>query len=110
MLSPGRYKSAGLPVGWMLPTGTRKLKLSKLQMMGMGPALIRRLMMKQGAASLEDLLEMAGDLGVEIGICSMSMELMELNREDLIDYPGLDCCGVATFLRASPKAKTTMFI
>jgi len=100
----------GRMFGWMLPRGSRKLKLSKMQLMGMGPMMIRSRMKKKGVASVEDLLEIAGELGVRIRICTMSMDIMELKQEEFIQYPELDYCGVASFVEETSTAKTTLFI
>lgn len=100
----------GRMFGWMLPQGSRELKLSKLQMMGMGPLMIRRLMEKKGVPSLEDLFVISGELGVKIRICTMSMDLMEFKAEEFVDYPDLGYCGVASFVEETSAARTTLFI
>ena len=60
--------------GMMLPKGSTKLKLSKMNMGGMGTDMMKNLMKKKHVASLEELIETAGELGVEINICQMSMD------------------------------------
>ena len=84
--------------GAMLPRGTGKVKLSTVNMAGMGTAMMKFLMKKKHVASLEEMLEVAGELGVKIYICQMTMDLMGFKREEMIDYPKLFVCGVATFL------------
>ncbi len=96
--------------GWMLPKGRSKLKLSKMHMAGMGTAMLKDLMRKKNAPSLDQLFEMAAALGVEIKICEMSMDLMGFKREEMIDYPNLDYCGVATFLAEAKESSVQMFI
>jgi peroxiredoxin family protein len=96
--------------GWMLPKGSRKLKLSKLNMGGMGTAMLKGLMKKKNVASVEQMLEMAGQLGIQINICEMSMDLMGFKREEMIDYPNLTYCGVATYLADAQKSKIQLFI
>ena len=96
--------------GMMLPRGRNKLKLSKMQMMGMGSAMIKGLMRKKNVASLDDLFKMAGELGIEINICEMSMDLMGFKREEMIDYPHMNICGVATFIADASESKVQLFI
>ena len=103
-------KLMGKMFGAMLPRGSRKLKLSRMHYLGMGRRLIRRLMRQQGVASLEELLDLAGQLGVKFLVCTMSMELMGFSRDEMIDYPHLDLCGVATFIELTAQAKTTLFV
>ena len=96
--------------GWMLPKGRNKLKLSQMHMAGMGTAMLKDLMKKKNAPSLDQLFEMAGQLGVEIKICEMSMDLMGFKREEIIDYPNLEYCGVATFLAEAKASRIQLFI
>src|ERR1041384_6189956 len=63
----------GKMFGWMLPSGSRKLPLSQMNMAGMGPVMIRRIMKSKGVASLEEMIELAKELGVRISVCTMSM-------------------------------------
>ena len=97
-------------LGWMLPRGTTELPLSRLNFAGVGPRLIRRRMKAHGVASLDDLIALSGELGVRIRICEMSMNLLGLEREELIEYPHLDFCGVSTFIGIASGSKTTMFL
>ena len=94
----------------MLPKGAGKVKLSKMNMGGMGTAMIKGIMKKNKVASLEDMFRMAGELGVEINICEMSMNLMGFKKEEMIDYPGMTICGVATFLSYAQESKVQLFI
>ena len=96
--------------GWMLPGGFHKRKLSKMNMGGLGRLLMAREMKKKNVPDLGALLEIAADSDVDIKVCEMSMSLMGIRKEELIDYPGLRFCGVASFLEASSKAGTTLFI
>lgn len=96
--------------GMMLPKGKNKLKLSKMHMMGMGSSMIKGLMKKKNVASLDDMFKTAGELGVEINICEMSMDLMGFKREEMIDYPHMRICGVATFLADASESKVQLFI
>ena len=56
------------------------------------------------------MIELAGQLGVKIYICEMSMDLMGFKREEMIEYPGLKYCGVATFLAEAKNSKIQLFI
>jgi len=94
--------------GSMMPRGSRKLKLSNMNMMGMGGKMIRGLMEKKNVTSLEDLIRSAIDNGVRVVACQMSMDLMGIRKEELID--GVELGGVATFLGAAETSDTNLFI
>ncbi len=96
--------------GFMLPKGHGRTKLSSMHMAGMGTAMIRDLMKKKNVASLDEMFDIAGQLGVKIVICEMSMDLMGLKREELIDYPGMEVGGVATFLAHAGESSVQLFI
>jgi peroxiredoxin family protein len=96
--------------GWMLPKGRNRLKLSQMNMAGMGTAMMKSLMKKKNVSGLDELYEMAGILGVEIKICEMSMDLMGFRREEMIDYPNLEFCGVATFLAHARESAIQLFL
>lgn len=96
--------------GWMLPKGVKKLPLSQMNMAGGGPAMIRYVMKKNGVASVEDMIELSKELGVELNVCTMSMDLLGMKQDELIDYPGRSFCGVAKFLETAAPGKITMFI
>ena len=100
----------GKMFGSMLPKGTGAVKLSKMNMGGMGTTMMKSLMKKKNVASLEQFLEMAAELGVRIIICEMSMDLMGFKREEMIDYPNLTYCGVAKFLEEAAGSKVQLFI
>ena len=100
----------GKMFGFMLPKGRDTIKLSKMNMAGMGTAMMKSLMKKKNAASLDEMLEMAAELGVKIYICEMSMGLMGFKREEFIDYPNVDYVGVATFLEQARNSKVQLFI
>jgi peroxiredoxin family protein len=96
--------------GWMLPKGVKRLPLSQMNMAGGGPAMIRYVMKKNGVASVEEMIELCKELGVELNVCTMSMELLGMKPEELIDYPGRSFCGVAKFLETAAPGKITMFV
>ena len=96
--------------GIMLPKGNDKLKLSQMNMAGMGPLMIKGLMKKQGVMSLEKMFQEAAELGIEITICEMSMNLMGFKKEEMIDYPGLRYAGAVTFVAEANESAIQLFI
>jgi peroxiredoxin family protein len=100
----------GKMFGVMLPKGAGKVKLSKMNMGGMGTAMMKALMKKKNVASLEDMIALAAELGVRIFICEMSMDLMGFKREEMIAYPNLTFCGVAKMLEEAQNSKVQFFI
>ena len=88
--------------------GTKNLKLSKMNFMGMGPAMMKTLAKQYKVASPQELLESARDMGVKLIPCQMTMDLMGLTKDDLIE--GIEePAGAATALVAAEGA-TTLFI
>jgi len=100
----------GKMFGTMLPKGTGDVKLSKMNMGGMGTAMMKSLMKKKNVASLEEMISLAEELGVRIYVCEMSMDLMGFSREEFIDYKDLAFAGVATFLQEAQNSKVQLFI
>jgi len=100
----------GKMFGFMLPKGRNKLKLSQMHMAGAGTAMLKDLMKKKNVASLDQLFEAAAMLGVEINICEMSMDLMGMKLEEMIDYPNLKVVGVASFLADAKESAVQLFI
>ncbi len=100
----------GKMFGAMLPKGTGDVKLSNMNMGGMGTAMMKSLMKKKNVASLEEMVSLAEELGVRIYVCEMSMDLMGFSREEFIDYKDLGFGGVATFLAEAQNAKVQLFI
>jgi len=96
--------------GMMLPKGSKQLKLSQMHMAGMGTAMIRDLMKKKHVASLEEMIATAAELGVEINICQMSMDLMGFKKEEMIDYPHLKYVGVGSYLADAGESRVQLFI
>ena len=94
--------------GWMMPRGSKKLGLSKMNMLGIGPRLIRKVMAKKNVDSLEALLGQAKLMGVRLVACQMSMDVMGIKPEELID--GVEIGGVATYLAAAETSDTNLFI
>ena len=94
--------------GWMMPRGTQKAKLSQMHMAGMGTAMIKGIMKKKNVDSLPVMLQTAIDNGVRIQACQMSMDLMGIKQEELIDE--IEIVGVATMLAASDESNAVIFI
>jgi CoA-disulfide reductase len=92
----------------MLPSHPGKLPLSQMNMMGMGPAMIKQIMKKRNVDSLETLIKNAIDMGVKVVACSMSMELMGIKEEEFID--GVEIGGVASYLGAAEDSGLNLFI
>jgi peroxiredoxin family protein len=89
--------------------GSDHLALSKLQMGGMGPVMMRQLAREHKVAEPTELLEMAQQLGVKLWPCQMTMDLMGLSRNDFID--GLpDTVGAATALERMSQSEINLFI
>jgi len=76
----------------------------------MHPSPIRFDLKKHKAKSLEELISVAGELGVRITVCNLSMDLMDIKREDLIDYPHLKFAGIATFIDMCGRSKQCWFM
>lgn len=108
--NPAGKTLIGKMFGWMLPKGAGKLSLSKMNMAGMGTAMMKGIMKKKNTASAEQLIAIAGQIGVQMNVCEMSMDLMGMKREEMIDYPNLKYCGVATFLADARDSKVQLFI
>ena len=96
--------------GFMLPKGRNKTVLSNMNMAGIGTAMLKDLMKKKNVASMDMLFDIAGTMGVEINVCEMSMDLMGFKKEEMIDYPSLSYCGVATFLANARESAVQLFI
>lgn len=98
----------GKMFGWMLPSDSTKLALSQMNMMGIGAQMMRFLMKKKGVDSLESLRQQAIDNGVEFIACQMSMDVMGVKREELLDEVTVG--GVATYMDRAEQANVNLFI
>ena len=96
--------------GMMLPKSKNHLKLSNMNMAGMGPMMIKSLMKKKNVMSLDEMFAQAAELGIEITVCEMSMDLMGFKKEEIIDYPHLRYAGAATFAADAGESATQLFI
>jgi len=94
--------------GAMLPRGTKKLGLSRMNMGGMGTKMMRAIMKDKNIDSLEDMMKKAMDNGVKIVACSMSMDVMGIKEEELID--GVEIGGVGTYLGDAEESNVNLFI
>jgi len=92
----------------MTPVGTEGLGVSKMNFFGIGAKLLRTLMKRKQVASLEELAQMAREMGVRIIACQMSMDVLGLTKDELWD--GIEVGGVATFLADATKSRVTLFI
>ncbi len=94
--------------GSLLPRGTKKLKLSKMNMAGMGTVMMKKIMKEKNVDSLEDLMKNAMKAGVRIIACTMSMDVMGIKKEELID--GVELGGVGTYLGSAEESNVNLFI
>jgi peroxiredoxin family protein len=96
-------------LGMMNRGGIERLGPSKFNFGGAGRWMFKKMMADKGITPLEELREMAIDLGVHILACNMSMGVMEIAREDLIDELE-DVVGVATFIKEAANSEVQLFI
>ena len=98
----------GRMFGWLLPQSSKKLALSKMNFAGMGPGMMRGRMKSKRIDSLETMIETALRAGVKLTACQMSMDIMGVSKEELID--GVELGGVASYLDAASSAGVNLFI
>jgi peroxiredoxin family protein len=94
--------------GKMMPKGTKRLGLSKMNFAGAGAPLMRKVMKDQNAMSLEELFDSAREQGVKFVACTLSMDILGFKQEELID--GLEYAGVASYLGEADEANVNLFI
>lgn len=94
--------------GGMMPRGTRKLGLSRMNMAGMGAKMIRMVMKTKNVSSLEELIQAGMQNGVRMVACQMTMDIMGIKREELM--PGVEIGGVASMLNAAEQSDASLFI
>jgi len=95
-------------VARMMPSGPQRLPSSRMNCLGLGPRMFRTLMHRSGVPSLAELIETAREQGVRFIACCMSMDLMGIDKSELID--DIEYGGVATYLAAAEKSGTNLFI
>lgn len=98
----------GKMFGVMLPSDSMKLQLSKMNMGGMGARMMRHIMKRKGIDSLESLRRQAIENGVEFIACQMSMDVMGVKKEELLDHVTIG--GVATYMGRAEEANVNLFI
>ncbi|MCL6638050.1 MAG: DsrE/DsrF/DrsH-like family protein [Firmicutes bacterium] len=94
--------------GWMMPRGAGKLGISKLNFGGMGATMMKMVMRQKNVTSLPELIQTARDQGIRMIACTMSMDVMGITEQELID--GLEYAGVATYLAEADEANVNLFI
>jgi peroxiredoxin family protein/TusA-related sulfurtransferase len=94
--------------GFMMPRGANKATLSQMHMAGAGTEMIKMIMKQKNVDSLPVLIETARQNGVKLLACQMTMDLMGIKREELLD--GIDIAGVATMVASSDESNATLFI
>lgn len=98
----------GRMFGIMLPSSSKKLGLSKMNMGGLGSKMMRYIMKEKKIDTLESLMQQARDNGVEFIACSMSMDVMGIKKEELMD--NITIGGVAAYLDRAENANVNLFI
>lgn len=91
-----------------MPRGSEKLKLSKMNMAGMGTSMMKKVMKNKNVNSLEELMSLAQSNGVKLVACTMSMDIMGITKEELID--GVELAGVASYLGDAEESNVNLFI
>ena len=92
----------------MMPRGAEKLGLSKMQFAGMGPKMIKGVMKKHNALPLSQLIEMAQEQDIKLVACTMTMDLLGLQKEELLD--NVEYAGVAAYLADAEDGNVNLFI
>jgi NADPH-dependent 2,4-dienoyl-CoA reductase/sulfur reductase-like enzyme/peroxiredoxin family protein/rhodanese-related sulfurtransferase/TusA-related sulfurtransferase len=98
----------GKMFGMMMPSSSKKLGLSKMNFGGMGGPMMRMVMKSKGVDALEQMMQSALDNGVEFIACQMSMDVMGVKAEELMD--GVQIGGVATYLERTQSANLNLFM
>jgi peroxiredoxin family protein len=94
--------------GMMTPSGVGELGVSRMNFFGIGASMLRSMMKEKNVATLGELMDVAKDLGVKMIACTMSMDVMGVAKEQLID--NLEYGGVATYMADASRSKVTLFI
>jgi peroxiredoxin family protein len=94
--------------GKMMPRGADKMGLSKMNFAGMGPKMIKRVIKKHNAMSLPQLIEMAKEQDINLVACQMTVDLLGLKQEEIID--GVEFAGVAAYLANAENGNVNLFI
>jgi len=94
--------------GFMMPKGTSKLPISNMNMGGMGSKMIQYVMNQKNVDSLDIMIKNALDVNVKLVACAMSMDIMGIKEEELID--GVEIGGVASYLAKAEDSSLNLFI
>lgn len=94
--------------GAMMPRGADKLGISNMNFGGMGAKMMKIVMKQQNVTSLPELITTAREQGIKLIACTMSMDVMGIREEELMD--GLEYAGVATYLGEADEANVNLFI
>uniref|UniRef100_UPI00403F5B15 DsrE/DsrF/DrsH-like family protein n=1 Tax=Sporosarcina sp. FSL W8-0480 TaxID=2954701 RepID=UPI00403F5B15 len=94
--------------GKMMPRGADKLGISKMNMAGMGPKMIKHVIKKHNAMTLPQLIELAQEQDIKLVACTMTMDLLGLDQNELLD--GIDYAGVAAYLADAQEGNVNLFI
>lgn len=94
--------------GKMMPRGADKMGLSKMNMAGMGPKMIKHVMKKHNAMTLPQLIELAQEQDIKLVACTMTMDLLGLDQAELLE--GIDYAGVAAYLADAQDGNVNLFI
>jgi peroxiredoxin family protein len=94
--------------GGMMPKGTKKLGLSKMNMAGMGAPMMRKACKAAGGMSLEELFQSAVENDVKFVACTLSMDILGFKEEEMVD--GIEYAGVAAYLGEADEANVNLFI
>ncbi|MBD8136886.1 DsrE/DsrF/DrsH-like family protein [Bacillus sp. CFBP 13597] len=92
----------------MMPRGSDKMGLSNMNFAGMGPKMIKHVMKKHNAMSLPNLIELAQEQEIKLIACTMTMDLLGLQQEELLD--GIEYAGVAAYLAEAEDGNVNLFI
>lgn len=92
----------------MTPSSTESMGVSKLNFFGMGAAMLRTMMKEKNVSSVEEMMDLARDLGVKMIACTMSMDVMGVEREQLLH--DVELGGVATFMAEAAHARVSLFL
>lgn len=96
--------------GWMIPRGARKMPLSQMNMLGAGVPMLHLIMKQRKVPTLDEMMAVCGECGVQILVCEMSRQVMGIQMEELVDYPHMKFSGLAAFLDRAADGRVTMFV
>lgn len=94
--------------GWMMPRGADRLGISKMNFGGLGARMMKLVMKQQNVTPLPELIKTAQEQGIKMVACTMSMDVMGIRQQELID--GLEFAGVASYLAEADEANVNLFI